>query len=166
MHHPAEKSRTRMKTHSILFTATLFCCAVVLGDDFRELSRVHTVYIVGMSNGLDQFLASRLTSSDVLWVVLDPAKADAVLTDKLDEAFWGWLNSRFPARESSGKDDLRSRNVSRPAGAIRGTVFLIDPKSSLVLWSTYDQVNRASPAELDQAALRITSRLKTGLHKK
>jgi hypothetical protein len=155
-----------MKYHSILFTAALLFCAAALGDDFRELSRVHTVYIVGMSNGLDQFLASRLTSSDVLWVVLDPAKADAVLTDKLDEAFWGWLNSRFPAKESSGKDDLRSRHVSHPAGAIRGTVFLIDPKTSLVLWSTYDQVNRASPAELDQAAVRITSRLKTGLHKK
>jgi len=155
-----------MKNHSILFTAALFCSAAVSGDDFRELSKVHTVYIVGMSNGLDQFLASRLTSSDVLWVVLDPAKADAVLTDKLDEAFWGWLNSRFPAKESSSKDDLRSRNVSRPAGTIRGTVFLIDPKSSLVLWSTYDQVNRASPAELDQAASRITSRLKIGLHKK
>lgn len=154
-----------MKNHSILFTTALFCWAAVSGDDFRELSKVHTVYIVGMSNGLDQFLASRLTSSDVLWVVLDPAKADAVLTDKLDEAFWGWLTSRFPSKES-GKDDLRSRSVSHPAGTIRGTVFLIDPKSSLVLWSTYDQVNRASPAELDQAASRITSRLKIGLHKK
>lgn len=155
-----------MKKYSILFTAALFCCAAMSGDDFRELSKVHTVYIVGMSNGLDQFLASRLTSSDVLWVVLDPAKADAVLTDKLDEAFWGWLTSRFPAKESAGKDDLRARSVSHPAGTIRGTVFLIDPKSSLVLWSTYDQVNSASPPELDQAASRITSRLKIGLHKK
>jgi hypothetical protein len=156
-----------MKTRLILFTAALFCFAV-LGDDFRELSRVHTVYIVGMSNSLDQFLASRLTSSDVLWVVLDPAKADAVLTDKLDDTFWSWINARFPAaaKESSGKDDLRSRNVDHPAGAIRGTVFLIDPKSSLILWSTYNPVNKASPAELDQAAARISSRLKAGLQKK
>jgi hypothetical protein len=156
-----------MKIRTILLTAA-FCQATLCGGDFRELSRVHSVYIVGMSNALDQFLANRLTSSDVLSVVLDPAKSDAILTDKLDAPFWEWLSTYFPlsGKNPSRKEHSRSMNVSRTNGGVRGTVFLIDPRSSLVLWSTYERVGSLSPNDLDQAATHITARLKLSLQKK
>ena len=52
--------------------------------DFRS---VKTVYLLPMANGLDQYLASRLTSESVFQVVTDPKKADAVLTDHVGEGF-------------------------------------------------------------------------------
>ena len=143
--------------------AALFCGALC-GDDYRVLSRVHTVYILGMSNGLDQYLANRLTNTGVIWVVLDPARADAILTDRLDEDFWKWLNGRYPIVSKSPPaehaDDLRFKNIGEPVGKIRGTVFLVDPKTRLVLWSSNDQAMcRASADELDRVAMRVTTRL-------
>jgi len=149
-----------------LFTVALIGCTL-FGGDYRELSTVHTVYILGMSNGLDQFLANRLTNSGVLWVVLDPAKADAILTDRLDEGFWGWLNARYPTSSRAPvperRDDLRSKNLTGPTGRIRGTVFLVDPKSRLVLWSSYNQAKKASADELDGVAVRVTRSLTESL---
>jgi len=71
-------------------------------------------------------------------VVLDPARADAILTDRLDEEFWKWSNMRYPASRTSPPtaDDPR-------------------PK----LWSAYDQARKGSPDEMDQVAARVTRRL-------
>jgi hypothetical protein len=158
-----------MKIHSILFAAMLFCCALP-GADYRELSRVHTVYILGMPNGLDQYLANRLTSDGVVWIVLDPARADAILTDRLDDTFWSWLNGRYPlvskAPPPAREDDLRSKDVVGSGARNRGNVFLVDPKSRLVLWSCYDQAKRESPDDLDHLAVRVTKRLRTSMEKK
>lgn len=52
-----------------------------------QLSSIQTVYLFPMGNGLDQYLANRLTSGGALQVVTDPLKADAVFTDRLGEAF-------------------------------------------------------------------------------
>ncbi len=52
-----------------------------------QLNSIQTVYLFPMGNGLDQYLANRLTSGGVLQVVTDPLKADAVFTDRLGEAF-------------------------------------------------------------------------------
>lgn len=148
---------------------TLFCCTL-LSADFRVLSRVHTVYIVGMSNGLDQYLSNRLTSNGVVWIVLDPARADAILTDRLDETFWSWLNGRYPLQSKAPQpargDDLRARDLMGANNRIRGNVFLVDPRSRLVLWSCYDEPKRASADELDHVAVRVTKRLKASLGKK
>ena len=38
-----------------------------------------------MTNGLDQFLAIRLTTGVVMQVVTDPQKADAILTDHIGD---------------------------------------------------------------------------------
>jgi hypothetical protein len=61
------------------------------GAPNAQIARVHTVYLLPMNNGFDQFLANRLTNLGVFQVVTDPKKADAVLTDRLGEAF----ESRF-----------------------------------------------------------------------
>jgi len=150
-----------------LFAIALFC-SELWGEDFRVLSRVHTVYILGMSNGLDQFLANRLTNSGLIWVVLDPAKADAIMTDRLDDTFWNWLNARYPlsalkAPLPGREDDLRYKSMIAETGKIRGTVFLVDPKSRLVLWSSYAQTRTGSSDALDQVAERVTKRLTISL---
>jgi hypothetical protein len=52
-----------------------------------QLNTIQTVYLLPMSNGLDQHLANRLTAAGVFQVVTDPLKADAVFTDRLGETF-------------------------------------------------------------------------------
>ena len=140
-------------------------CVSLLGDEARLSPRFRTVYVLEMSDALDQHIASRLSNTGVLWVVLDPANADAVLTDSIDTAFWSWLQRTYPppngktfadpARESAALHDVR------PTGRRRGTVFLVDPRKRLVLWSTYEMPKNASPAELDHAASRITNQLRS-----
>ncbi len=152
-------------TRKLRLLAMVVLCAVALSAaDYRNLSLVKTVYIMGMSNGFDQYLASRLTSSGLLWVVLDPVNADAVVTDRLDEDFWRWLNERYPnsarAPQPAGANDRRPDNIIGTLGPkVRGTLFLVDPKTRLVLWSVYDQVKKVSSDDLDQMATRVTKRL-------
>ena len=69
-------------------SAAMLCAA--------DLSTVHTVYLLKMSRGLDQFLASRLTSDHVFRVVTDPQLADAVFTDQIGEGFEMKLDELFP----------------------------------------------------------------------
>ena len=158
-----------VKIQWVLFMVTLFCYALFCAD-FRVLSRVHTVYVVGMSNGLDQYLSNRLSSTGVVWIVLDPARADAIFTDRLDETFWSWLNARYPLQSKAPPpahgDDLRARDFVGGSSRIRGNLFLVDPKSRLVLWSCYDQAKNTSADELDHVAMRVTKRLKVSLGKK
>ena len=166
---PESSRESMIRMLRLLFTSVLFCSAL-FGTDYRVLSRVHTVYILGMSNGLDQFLANRLTSSGAAWVVLDPARADAVLTDRLDEIFWTWLNGRYPLESKvpapAHRDDLRSKELTGVSGKVRGTVFLVDPKSRLVLWSCYHQAKKATADEMDHAAAQVAKHLKAGLGRK
>ena len=62
----------------------------------RKLSEVQTIYVLPMSSGMDQYLASRLTRGHILQVVTDPAKADAILTDHLGAAFEDSLKELYP----------------------------------------------------------------------
>ena len=64
-----------------------------------DLSTVHTVYLLKMSRGLDQFLASRLTSDHVFRVVTDPKLADTVFTDQIGEGFEMKQRRQIPSRE-------------------------------------------------------------------
>ena len=62
--------------------------ACLLGSAVHPaLPEVRTVYLLSMSNGLDQYLANRLTQTGRFEVVTDPAKADAIFTDRLGTAF-------------------------------------------------------------------------------
>jgi hypothetical protein len=145
------------------------CCAALSGNEVHLSPRFRTVYIREMSDGLDQHLASRLSNAHILWVVLDPASADAILTDSLDETFWTWLQRTYPpakaAPTAEGTRENPVVNVGQPVRK-RGTVFLVDPRQRLVLWSTYDLPKNASPAELDRSANRIAGQLKAILPKK
>jgi len=154
-----------MRASAIILIA-LFCGSV-LGDEYHLSPRFRTVYIMSMTNSLDQHLASRLTSGRVLWVVLDPASADAVLTDNVDDTFWNWLARTYPAAGGSG-NNYNGANRADNAQPLkhRGTIFLVDPRRRLILWSVYELPKNASPNELDHSAARVTNQLRTAFGKK
>jgi hypothetical protein len=154
-----------MRTPGLAVAALL--CASLCADDAHLSPRFRTVYILSMSNALDQHLASRLSSAHVLWVVLDPAGADAVMTDSLDEAFWTWLQRTYPAHGASIGDRPRSSlNDAPPSAPYRGTIFLVDPRKRLVLWSAYEFPKDVTPADMDRAAIRIVNQLKGAFGRK
>jgi hypothetical protein len=155
----------KAQLHTLLGLALL--CGPALTDDYRDLTQVKTVYILGMANGLDQFLANRLTNTGAIWIVLDPINADAILTDRLDEDFWKWLTHRFPRTSANPaaahtQDDLRSGSPR----ASPGTVFLVDPRTRLVLWSSFESITKKSAAALDQVAARHARRLLNSIVRK
>jgi hypothetical protein len=120
-----------------------------------------------MANEMDQHLASRLTSTRTLWVVLDPGNADAILTDSLDDGFWNWLARTYPtANKAAGERAPGDRYSAQNTSKHRGTVFLVDPKTRLVLWSMYDLPRNFSPAEMDRVAAHINNQLKAAFGKK
>ena len=164
-----------MKRLALLFscTATLVCAA--------DLPGVHTVYLLKMSKGLDQFLANRLTTEHVFQIVTDPKLADAVFTDQIGEGFQMKLEEMFPTPEpvksaAPPKPEKTSDEVSpwlgdtmnklsNPAsnssfGRSRGTVFLVDAKSRLVVWSVYQPAKSGTPNDMDRTANDIVSRIK------
>src|SRR5450631_861004 len=83
-----------MKRLTFLFlcSAAMLCAA--------DLAHVHTVYVLKMAKGLDQFLANRLTTDHVFQIVTDPKLADAVFTDQIGEGFQMKLEEFFPTPES------------------------------------------------------------------
>jgi len=151
-----------MRTAGVVLAALL--SVAVFGDEAHPSPRFRTVYILEMADALDQYIASRLSSAGVLWVVLDPASADTVLTDAIDAAFWTWLQRTYPPLKDASAGEVSRTSTIKPdvppAGKPRGTVFLVDPRKKLVLWSTYDLPKNESPAELDHVAIRITVQLK------
>ena len=78
--------------------AFLFSCSAALACA-ADLATVHTVYLLKMSKGLDQYLANRLTGEHVFQVVTDPKFADAVFTDQIGEGFQTKLEELFPSPE-------------------------------------------------------------------
>ena len=155
-----------MRLRTILLNC--FFCTLLLSDNVRLSPRFRTVYLMQMANEMDQHLASRLTSTRTLWVVLDPASADSILTDSLDDAFWNWLARNYPVPvtgNASGSSGGAASRSGVQATRHRGTIFLVDPRTRLVLWSAYDLPKNSSPAELDRAAARFTNQLKTAFGK-
>ena len=150
--------RTRLVTLIALF------CAMQFAADYHLSPRFRTVYIVPMTNSLNEHLASRLTSSRVLWVVLEPSNADSVLTEAVDEGFWSWLDRTYPA-PAGGNRGTANGGAYSPSVKNAGTVFLVDPRNRVVLWSMYCLPKNSTPAELDRTASRITSQLKTAFAK-
>ena len=149
-----------------------------------DLQKVHTVYLLSMSNSMDQYLANRLTTEGVLQVVTDPNLADAVLTDRLGIAFEERLKQLYPPPapppppdkdKEKDKDSKKSladalktdeavqRNImgSRPA---RGNFFLVDRHSKQVVWSIYSPAKDTSSHQLSVTAVRVVEHLKKDLN--
>jgi hypothetical protein len=155
-----------MRIPLTFLTVALLCFNVSAGD-FQLRLKTRTVYIVPMANGLNSFIASRLTRSGVVSVVLEPEGAEAVLTNRVDEAFWTWSTMHYkPTGKNSSvalHDEDRFRFEHLSMGPYRGTIFLVDPRNGLILWSTYEPTPNTTSNALNLAATRIASRLKKSL---
>src|SRR6202034_4855117 len=80
-----------------LFCAiTTLAATAVLANVNPQLREVKRVYILAMSAGMDQFLASQLVKAGVFEVVTDPKKADAIITDRVGESFENKLDDLYP----------------------------------------------------------------------
>jgi hypothetical protein len=161
----------------LLLSSAAFACAA-------DLAAVRSVYILPMRGGLDQYLANRLTNGGVFRVVTDPKLADAVLTDHIGDAFEAQLEDMSPKPEPVKKVETLPKKTDDPTkpaplidsetkahdipktstfGRTHGTVFLVDQKSRLVLWSVYDPPKGTESKELDRTASDIVSRIKKDL---
>jgi len=148
---------------------------------------VHSVYVVPMSQGMDQYLANRLAAEHIFQVVSDPKLADAFLTDRIGPALNSSLDEIAPpakpaapeakddAKDGKSNSDAKSASmtytVANPALSSsfshgKGTFFLVDTKSRQVLWSTFDVPKGAAVRELDRTASDIVSRLMRDMKKK
>ena len=135
--------------------------------DFRG---VKTVYLLPMANGLDQYLASRLTSDSVFQIVTDPKKADAVLTDHVGESFERSLDDLYGTTVKD--EDKDKKNGDNGAGSFarvgggqrsRGTYFLVERHTRDVLWSDQEIPKDNTVKETRRIADRIASRLAKAL---
>jgi hypothetical protein len=163
----------------------LFCALALFAASLPainpDLKRVSSVYILPMSSGMDQFLANRLTTMGIFQVVTDPQKADALITDRIGEAFQAKYDELYPppappkglkdeksAKDDKKKDDLSAGPVPRLSSfnTGKGNFFIVDRKSRNVLWSVYERPANSTPSELTRTAEKVVKRLKTDLVEK
>jgi hypothetical protein len=129
------------------------------------LGDVKTVYLMPMSNGLDQYLAVQLTTGAVLQVVIDPQRADAVLTDHLGESFEQSLAELYaPKVQNSDKDKADDGGATfarsgKQGQRGRGNVFLVNSKTHDVLWSSHEFPKDKTPGGMTHTAGRIAAKL-------
>ena len=168
--------------------ALLFLSCLLPAAQSASLGEVKSVYLLPMAFGLDQYLASRLTSNQVLPVVADPKAADAVLTDRLGPAFEARLDELYPPppppakseeeKEKEAAEDKKEQEAGGGGAEIvrgpgvggmstfgrgRGNIFLVDVATRRVLWSTHEPPRDGTTAELDRTAERIARDIKKAL---
>jgi hypothetical protein len=170
--------------------ALLFLSCLLPAAQSASLGEVKSVYLLPMAFGLDQYLASRLTSIQVLPVVADPKAADAILTDRLGPGFEARLDELYPPPPPPAKPEEEKAKENEPAeggedkeassggaeitrgpgvggmstfGRGRGNIFLVDVATRRVLWSTHEPPKDGTTAELDRTAERIARDIKKAL---
>jgi hypothetical protein len=147
----------------------LSCLAFVVAGAFAvhaaDLSEFKTVYVLPMSGGLDQFLATRLTAGSAIQVVTDPRKADVVFTDQIGESFEGKLDEMYGQKVKKDDDGKDSKDNTAASGRIssssrgHGLIFMVDRKTRNVVWSTYVPPRNTTPGEMNHVAAEIVAKL-------
>lgn len=148
-----------------------------------ELLQVKNVYVLPMGSSLDQFVANRLTRGGVLQVVTDPAKADAILTDRIGKSLEMKLDELYPdpaklaaAAPPVKKDEETEENSvmriktnpverSGSSGRAKGTLFLVHRGSRNVIWSIYERPKSTRPDDLDDVAIDVANTLGAAIGK-
>jgi hypothetical protein len=99
-----------------------------------ELSGVHTVYVLPMSKGLDQYLVNRLTNDHLFQVVTDPKLADTFLTDRVGEGLQSKLEEIFPppAPEKAAPADTEEKADKEKADKDKADKDKAPPNNPLV----------------------------------
>ncbi|QOY85827.1 hypothetical protein [Paludibaculum fermentans] len=134
-----------------------------------------------MSYSFDQYLANHLTRSGLYQVVTDPAKADAIFTDRLGKAFESKLDELYPVAkpevlvEHPAKPEDEDPNAPSSDSSIkipiapqdrlgggskgRGTYFLVNRSTRNVIWSTYERSRTNQADALNDTAKDVVERL-------
>jgi hypothetical protein len=167
------------------FLPVLFCAMSLWAAD-PAVREVKAVYLLTMTNGLDQYLASELTKSGTVQVVTDPLKADAVFTDRVGEAFERKFADLYapkpaPKAEEPEEDDKDKKKKSKPKsiadmkenesvvaarvgtsswGRGRGNIFLVQRSTGNVIWSTTGRPKDSTPQSIAKTAGKIAGELK------
>lgn len=155
-------------------------------------SEVRTIYVMPMRHGLDQYIASHIAREHLCEVTSDPARADAIFTDGLGDSLQQQLEKLHhtpkpeepkPAEtvqsDKSASDKDESDTKEKPAspktfrdpepphastfGKGKGTLFVVDSRSRVVLWSVYEKPVASNPHSLDGSAKRVVHQLKQDL---
>lgn len=93
-----------------------FLLPMLAGAAEISVSNIHTVYVMQMAHGLDQYVANQLTRERVFEVIADPARADAIFTEQIGEALQVSLEKLHPtpkppepeAETESDKDENKA----------------------------------------------------------
>lgn len=173
-----------MSLPKVLALAGLAAAFTLSAQVNANLAQVQTVYIQPMSGGLHQHLAARMVSLGLFQLVTDPHRADAILTDKLNDGFEARLleldkqdeeRAKTPEQKKKEADEkaaapsnqsgppnftLAERPLTTSLGGGKGTFFLVDRKSRRLLWSVYARPKNSTPSELYRVAGRISDKLK------
>ncbi len=168
-----------MRTLALLVCTTL-ASALSFAQGNAELSQVQTVYLMPMANGFDQYLANRLRGVSQIRILTDASKADAIFTDKIGPAFESRLEEMetlakekaaaeapavVPAADAAAPvsaDNTRMKFAPKVVSSIgrgRGTYFLVDRRSRIVLWSTFQTSKDSQPKSLNDKAHRVSEEL-------
>jgi hypothetical protein len=169
----------------------LALCGLLSAAVHPALPEVKRVYLLPMSNGLDQYLANRLTKGGRFEVVTDPAKADAVFTDRLGTSFEERWNELYPPppppekpADTKAKDAKDTKEAKDKSAAVdltegrsptvrvssfnkgKGNVFLVSRKTNSVVWSHFATPKNTRSKTLDHTADRIVDRLQDDVNPK
>jgi hypothetical protein len=121
-----------------------------------DLSGVKSVYLMPMSGGLDQYLAVGLAKVGVIHVVTDPQRADAIFTDRIGANFEQSLQNMYAEKKRT--DDF-IQPVAAPGSRGKGSLFLVDRQSRVVLWSIYAKAKSRDTDAMNRLAMKITDQL-------
>lgn len=152
--HQNNNAGAQYHEHMRLF---VLAAASLLALSANELDNVKTVYLLPMSNGLDQFLAMRLTHDAVVQVVTDPQKADAVLTDRIGTAFEQKLDELYGANDKDKQAQITGMQGGSSRG--RGAIFLVDRRTRSVIWTAYERPKGTAPEDINRMAQKIADKL-------
>lgn len=115
--------------------AAFLLLSLLAGAAEVSVSNIHTVFVMPMAHGLDQYVANRLTREHVFEVVADPARADAIVTEQVGDALRARLEKLHPTpkppapeAETDSEDD-ESKADSNVAGDSKGTAKARAPKT-------------------------------------
>jgi hypothetical protein len=165
-----------MYHQTMKFKPVLLLVTLGLAASAADVATVSNVYIMPMAGGMDQYLALRMTTGNVMQVVTDPQKADVIMTDRIGGGFdekWKELYPEKPpaVKDDKGKDDKGKdknndqdiytvqRGASQPISRGRGAYFLIDRQTRNVIWSTYARPKSNDPNDVNHTADQIVKDL-------
>jgi hypothetical protein len=113
------------------------------------LPEVRKVYMLPMANGLDQYLANRLTNGQVFQVVTDPTLADAFFTDRIGEGFEAKLAELLPpppepkdAEPAKDEKDKTREEKEKKATEARGDI-MSEPVNRISKAGAMSSISRA-----------------------